>query len=71
MGSAIRVTECVDKYDEMHVVIEMHDQSGTRYWLDWIGAEYAQEPDELECFNQDNFFDIAWEPVTEAMFAPR
>lgn len=46
-GVATRITTQYDHYDEIHIIIEMKCGNET-YYLDWIGGEYADEPDELE-----------------------
>jgi hypothetical protein len=38
-----------DSYGEEHFILEMND-CGVTYWLDWIGGEYAEEPDEFDEF---------------------
>jgi hypothetical protein len=37
-----------DQYGEEHVILKMQHDKET-YWLDWIGGEYAEEPDEFMC----------------------
>jgi hypothetical protein len=54
-GSPVRIATHSDKYDEQHVIIEMNTGSYT-YYLDWIGAEYAPEPDEFLDCPFDNLF---------------
>lgn len=53
-GKPKRIARCRDRYGEEHVVIEMVlDKStgpwscGDVYYLDWIGAEHADQPDEF------------------------
>lgn len=43
-GTPTHIAFTTDRYGEKHVVIKM--SSG--YYLDWIGAELAEEPDEWE-----------------------
>jgi hypothetical protein len=43
-GTPEAIAWAYDKYDEIHVVIRM----SPGYYLDWIGGEYADEPDEFE-----------------------
>lgn len=43
-GTPTHIAFATDACDEQHVVIKM--SSG--YYLDWIGAELAEEPDEWE-----------------------
>lgn len=57
-GKPKRIARGHDKYGEAHVVIEM--SSG--YYLDWIGAEYASEPDE---FDEKPFTGLKWTPIKE------
>ena len=47
LGSPNRIAWSTDKYGEKHVVIEMIWPDGQKYYLDWIGAEYADQPDEF------------------------
>lgn len=44
-GTPTRIATFYDTYDEYHVVIEMV-AGGYTYYLDWIGGDYAPEPDE-------------------------
>lgn len=46
-----------DKYGEAHVVIKM--SSG--YYLDWIGAEYADQPDEFD--EPPPGLKLFWKPI--------
>lgn len=58
-GEPKRIARCQDRCGEEHVIIEM--TSG--YWLDWIGAELAPEPDE---FDELPFTGLKWTAVKEA-----
>ena len=58
-GKAVRIAEHHDQYDEYHVIIEMSTDSGP-FWLDWIGGEYAAEPDE---FDEAPFENLNWKSV--------
>lgn len=46
MGTPRRVSFFFDGYGEEHVVVEMHQGGKPSFWLDWIGAELADQPDE-------------------------
>lgn len=48
MGTPYRIARCHDRYGEQHVIIENRLDNGDAFWLDWIGAEYAPEPDEYD-----------------------
>ena len=49
MGTPKRIARCRDRYGEEHVVIEMvlDKSTGPVHYLDWIGAEHADQPDEF------------------------
>ena len=47
LGKPKRIARCQDRYDEVHVVIEMVLDNGDVHYLDWIGAEHADQPDEF------------------------
>lgn len=46
-GTPNRIAAFYDNYGEHHVVIEMKAK-GFIYYLDWIGGEFAPEPDECD-----------------------
>ena len=46
-GKPKRIARCQDRYGEAHVVIEMVLDNGDVHYLDWIGAEHADQPDEF------------------------
>jgi hypothetical protein len=52
-GEAVAIAEHWDQYDEHHVIVKMKEQSYV-YYLDWIGGEFAKEPDEFEVEPFDN-----------------
>ena len=62
-GEAKRIAWTTDRYGEKHVVIEMHKNGKPIFWLDWIGAEYAHEPDEWDCPPPD--LTLIWKPIKE------
>lgn len=55
-GKVVAYTQHWDQYDEHHVILKM--SSG--YYLDWIGGEYAEEPDE---FDEPPFANLHWTKV--------
>lgn len=55
-GKPIAMAEHWDQYDEHHVIIKM--SSG--FYLDWIGGEYAEEPDE---FDREPFDNLKWNKI--------
>jgi len=55
-GQPVAFAEHYDEYDEHHVIIEM--SSG--YYLDWIGGEYAEGPDEFDSVPFDN---LHWKKI--------
>ena len=55
-GKPVAITTHWDQYDEQHVIVKM--SSG--YYLDWIGGEYAEEPDEFE---QAPFDNLNWTTI--------
>lgn len=55
-GEPLAIAEHWDRYDEHHVIVRM--SSG--YYLDWIGAEYAEEPDE---FDEEPFENLHWRAI--------
>jgi len=57
-GVPVAITSHWDHYDEHHVIIKM--SSG--YYLDWIGGEYAEEPDE---FDDAPFEGLHWTPIEQ------
>ena len=59
-GTPEAIAFTTDAYGEQHVVIRM--SSG--YYLDWIGAELATEPDEWDC--QPTNLKLIFKPIKEA-----
>lgn len=55
-GKPVAIADHWDQYDEHHVIVKM--SSG--YYLDWIGAEYAEEPDE---FDEEPFNNLEWRAI--------
>ena len=55
-GRPVAWTRHYDKYDEEHVIFRMQHEKET-YYLDWIGGEYAPEPDE---FYDPPFENLKW-----------
>lgn len=47
-GTPTRIARCMDACGETHVIIESLMEDGTKFYMDWIGAELASEPDEME-----------------------
>lgn len=62
LGTPRRIARRTDRCGEVHVIIEMHVGEDTRHYLDWIGAELAEQPDE---FDQPPFSDLSWTPIKE------
>lgn len=60
-GEPKRIARCLDRCGETHVIIEM--TSG--YYLDWIGAEFAPEPDEFEDLNTLALPGLKWTTIKE------
>ena len=63
-GIPKRIARCRDKYHEEHVVIEMALDNGDVHYLDWIGAEYADSPDEFG--DELPFPNLKWAYVPDA-----
>lgn len=59
MGTPEAIAFTTDACGEKHVVIRM--SSG--YYLDWIGAEYADQPDEWEGLPPD--LKLIFKPIKE------
>jgi hypothetical protein len=47
VGTPHRIARCGHR-GESHVIIENKLLDGSCFYLNWIGAEYADEPDEYE-----------------------
>lgn len=58
-GKPVAMADHYDQYDEHHVIVKMKDGKMT-YFLDWIGAEYAEQPDE---FMEQPFENLQWTTV--------
>ena len=63
-GKPKRIARCQDRYDEVHVVIEMVLDNGDVHYLDWIGAEHADQPDEFG--DEPPFPNLKWAYVPDA-----
>lgn len=61
MGEPHRIARCQDKYGEQHVIIEMVLSHGQKHYLDWIGAEFAREPDEFG--DEPPFQRLKWKKI--------
>jgi hypothetical protein len=63
-GTPKRIARVSDACNEIHVVIEMVCPDIGTYWLDWIGAEFADQPDE---FDEFPFLkrDLGWRPIKD------
>jgi hypothetical protein len=57
-GTPVAIATHYDQYDEYHVIIKMQDDA--TYYLDWIGGEYAPEPDE---FDELPFENLHWQKI--------
>jgi hypothetical protein len=55
-GEPVAIATHYDQYDEVHVIVKMSDG----YYLDWIGGEYAEEPDE---FDTEPFKNLKWRAI--------
>lgn len=55
-GKPVAFTNHWDVYGEHHVIVKMSNG----YYLDWIGGEYAEEPDE---FDEEPFNNLEWTTV--------
>ena len=64
LGKPKRIARCRDHYDEAHVVIEMVLDNGDVHYLDWIGAEHADQPDEFG--DEVPFSNLKWAYVPDA-----
>ena len=60
MGKPARIAHHHDECGETHVIIEMKFKGGVHY-LDWIGGDYAPEPDEFG--DQVPYENLVWEKV--------
>lgn len=58
-GEPTHIAFTTDACGEQHVVIKM--SSG--YYLDWIGAEFAAEPDEWD--KQPEGLRLIWKPINK------
>ena len=59
-GEAVAIAHHYDQYDEHHVIVKMK-YNDEIYYLDWIGGEYAEEPDEM---GEDMpFKNLRWQTV--------
>ena len=62
MGTPARIAWATDKYGEKHVVIESILKDGTKFYFDWIGAEYADMPDEYGDTPPEDL-KLIWKPI--------
>lgn len=75
-GKPKRIARCRDRYDEEHVVIEMALDNGDVHYLDWIGAEHADQPDEFTgpegfCGDEVPFSNLKWSYIANsAVYVP-
>lgn len=60
-GTPSRIAQHYDECGELHVILEMELGGGDVYYLDWIGGEYAPEPDEFG--DEVPFSNLKWEVV--------
>lgn len=58
-GKAVAITECFDRYGEHHVIVKMQNGKDI-YYLDWIGGNYAEEPD---AFDKTPFKNLRWKSI--------
>lgn len=63
LGTPHRIARCTDSCGEVHVIIEMRVGEDTRHYLDWIGGELADQPDEFG--DQLPFKGLKWAPIKE------
>lgn len=58
-GKCTRIAEYNDKYDEYHVIIEKKLGKDMIY-LDWVGGDLAEQPDE---FDKPPFKNLEWKNI--------
>ncbi len=63
-GTPKRIAWCTDRYGEIHAIIEMVLDNGDVHYLDWIGAEHADQPDEFG--DEPPFPNLKWAYVPDA-----
>lgn len=61
-GTPARISAFTDPCGEYHVFIECALSDGTFHYLDWIGGEYAPEPDEWG--DEVPPYDLHWRKIT-------
>ena len=74
-GKPKRIAWCMDKCGETHVIIEMALDNGDVHYLDWIGADYADQPDEFTgpegfCGDEVPFSNLKWSYIAKAVYVP-
>lgn len=62
-GTPKRIAWCTDRYGEIHAIIEMVLDNGDVHYLDWIGAEHADQPDEFG--DEPPFPNLKWAYVPD------
>lgn len=67
-GEPKRIARCRDQYNEEHVIIEMVLANGDVHYLDWIGAEYAESPDEFG--DELPFPNLKWSHIVRGHCVP-
>ncbi len=67
-GKPKRIAWRLDKCGETHVIIEMVLDNGDVHYLDWIGAEYADQPDEFG--DEPPFPNLKWSYIAKAVYVP-
>lgn len=69
LGKPKRIARCQDRYGEEHVVIEMVLDNEDVHYLDWIGAEHADQPDEFG--DEAPFSNLKWSYIANsAVYVP-
>jgi oxalate decarboxylase/phosphoglucose isomerase-like protein (cupin superfamily) len=61
IGVPSRIAHCTDNFGEHHVIIENSLPNGGKIYLDWIGAEFASEPDEFG--DEMPFKNLRWRKI--------
>lgn len=61
LGTPKRYAFATDGYGEYHILIENVLSNGEKFYLDWIGGDYAEEPDEFEDYPP--FSGLRWKAI--------
>lgn len=61
-GIPSRIAYHEDHFGECHVIIENSLPNEGKFYLDWIGAEFASEPDEFG--DEMPFENLKWMKIT-------